>query len=98
VTGERVKDETVNQSGTFPEEDYLMADALGSCGTGMGVTVNMGDFESARVDVWVTLPCKPDGLDATFKKCKDWTQQKLNDEVLQLVEARKEKKKAKGGS
>lgn len=39
-----------------------------------GLTKNMGNFESLRVDVSIDLPCtaKPEKIDETFEHAKNW--------------------------
>ena len=41
--------------------------------TSVGLTINLGNFESARVNAGISFPCKNDAaeIDATFKKA--WT-------------------------
>ena len=45
-----------------------------------GGTYNLGNFESMRLDVSVTLPCLPDDIDATYERASDFVSEKLGEE------------------
>lgn len=55
---------------TFPEG--VMPAKVGAK---MGMTINLGNFESARVDAWVELPCYPEeheiAMEAAGIYCED---------------------------
>jgi hypothetical protein len=63
-------------------------DELGSVTVKGGRTINLGNFESARFDCGITLPCTKETLEATYEFCTKWvsdkivqaTQQSKNDE------------------
>lgn len=48
---------------------------------GAGVTKNMGDYESLRVDVSISAPCYREDVDVTFNKVAEEVAKKLSDEV-----------------
>ena len=50
----------------------------------LGMTVNLGNFESARLDVGVRMPCTPENVEATFAKAKAWCEEKVGTEVRQI--------------
>ena len=54
----------------------------GSVGLGLGMTVNLGNMEFARVDVRVTLPCGTDdkSIRATKVRCEDYVREFLAEE------------------
>jgi len=58
-----------------------------------GSTVNMGNYESLRVDVGIRLPCRmsPDSLDTTFDFCREWVEQKVEEEIARIMQERDEK-------
>ena len=79
-TGGKTGKETieVNECGTLPiPEEVRMSDQMGSVGMSCGITINMKNFESARVDCWVTLPCKEDEMEAGYQRCYDFASQKV---------------------
>lgn len=64
------------------------------CRMGFGTTINMGDFNSLRIDVGVTLPCLPSEVDETLELAAEYCQKKLEDEeVLWLGASNKTKRK-----
>lgn len=46
-----------------------------------GQTINMGDFESLRIDVAITMPCYAEMVTETQEQCADWVADKLEEEV-----------------
>lgn len=56
---------------------------MANVGVKLGKTVNLGDFESLRVDVSLFMPSETDkkSLNKTFKKCLKWCDNKMT-EVL----------------
>lgn len=46
-----------------------------------GQTINMGDYESLRIDVALTMPCYPEMVDDTQAEVADWVANRLADEV-----------------
>lgn len=73
--------EASNLQNLQTEED--VEEALdGSVGLGLGLTVNLGNMEFARVDVKVTLPCSSSdaSIRATKKKCEDYVRLFISEE------------------
>ena len=52
-----------------------------------GATVNLGNYESARVDVLLTVPCYLEEVDDIYPKVKEWVDQKLATEYQELKQA-----------
>lgn len=52
-----------------------------------GATVNLGNYESARVDVMLTVPCYLEEIDEIYPRAKEWVDQKLATEYKELKEA-----------
>lgn len=50
-------------------------------GCAYGLTINLGNFESARVDVSVSMPCYVEELDAAYTQAKKWVEDRLQAEV-----------------
>lgn len=93
--GKRGFERTVkNECGSFPlEEGLRMAEQLGSVGTSCGVTVNLGNFQSARVDVWMTVPCAENEAEAAYQRCHDFVSKRVQDEAEKITKENEESKK-----
>ena len=50
-----------------------------------GQTINLGDFESLRVDVAITMPCYREQVGETQAECADWVASRLGNEVDQYL-------------
>lgn len=88
-SGERVgedADEEVLDVAQFPEGvkpaeiDYRQ-----------GITVNMGNFESVRVDVGVKYPCFAEEADEAFVFVKRFVESRISNELASLRDARKQR-------
>ena len=49
----------------------------GSVAFGAGLTINIGNFESVRVDVRLELPCSPEEVNDAFGVCQEFVETKL---------------------
>lgn len=58
-----------------------------------GNTYNLGNFESMRLDVSVTLPCLPSQIEATYTRASDFVAEKLGEEENLWLGRSKGKKK-----
>lgn len=54
-----------------------------------GVTRNMGNYESLRMEVRVTLPCYVEEIDEVYLKAKEWVDERLNKELGELADKTK---------
>lgn len=52
---------------------------------GFGKTYNLGNFNSLRVDVAVTMPCAPKDVDKTYKETAQYCADKLAEEESQWL-------------
>ena len=52
---------------------------------GAGVTKNVGNYESLRVDVQLTLPCYVEEVEDAFKAARDWVDSTMDKELAELV-------------
>lgn len=51
----------------------------------VGNTYNMGDFNSLRIDVSVTLPCLPSEVDDAYNQASEFCAEKMREEELQWM-------------
>lgn len=51
-----------------------------------GLTMNLGNFESARLDVFRSMPLVPgrENADAAFEVCKKWVGDRIQKEVAEI--------------
>jgi hypothetical protein len=54
-----------------------------------GLTINLGNYESCRLDVGLTLPCPREDVDVAFAKVKAWVEQRVTEEVAEIQAGRK---------
>jgi len=74
----------VNDDGTVTEteevvDEIVVDKPMANVGLKVGMTKNMGDFNSLRVDVSLFLPSELDkkSLDRTFKRADKWCEKKM---------------------
>ena len=81
-SGTRTEKVVRNECGTILlREEVRMAKSLGSVGASCGMTINLGNYESARVDVWKTMPCESDAAEETYKDCYAFVSGKVEEVV-----------------
>jgi hypothetical protein len=51
---------------------------------GYGLTLNIGNYESARVDVRVTVPCYREELDDAYAFARKWAEERIAVEVKEV--------------
>lgn len=58
------------------------------CNVGMtaAMTINLGDYNSAKVQVSLHVPCKHEEIDETFDFAKEWVETKVNTLVEEIQE------------
>lgn len=49
-----------------------------------GFTLNLGNYESGRVDVMVSMPCYPEEIDSVYPTIKEWVDTRLADEYKEM--------------
>lgn len=42
-----------------------------------GITINLGNYESGRVDVMLTMPCYPEEIDEVYEDVKNWVDSRV---------------------
>lgn len=50
----------------------------------IGRTINMGNYESARIDVSTEMECVVADMDATYAKAKAWCDERVTEELEAL--------------
>jgi hypothetical protein len=70
---------TSAENETLSVRTFLTAPA--TVDVGYGLTINLGNFESARVDVRVSVPCYREETDAAYEWAKGWVGKRLEEEV-----------------
>jgi len=51
---------------------------------GYGLTINLGKFESARVDVFITVPCHVEDIENADTFAKKWCSDRIRQEVANI--------------
>jgi hypothetical protein len=51
---------------------------------GFGLTINLGNYESARLDVSVEVPCYKEQVDDAYDKAKVWVEERVQQEVAEI--------------
>jgi len=59
---------------------------MGLAGHSEGVTINMGSFQSYRIDSWVELPCPPAKLKEVSEWCERFVEKRLQAACDRLAE------------
>lgn len=56
-----------------------------------GITLNLGNYESLRIDVGISLPCKPTKKDVedTYTKALQFVEEKLAEQVAEIKSNKK---------
>jgi hypothetical protein len=67
--------ETVNKGLGVAKDQLHMIEVGG------GQTINLGNYESARIDVRITVPCTKDDLEAAYEWASDWVSAKIQEAV-----------------
>ena len=73
------------------EEDMILVDAFevapAQTTAKLGMTVNLGNYESLRVDVGVSVPCYKEEIPAATQFCFDFAEKKLFEKVAEVKKA-----------
>jgi len=65
----------------IPVDIPLDERALARAGTSRGCTLNMGNYESVKIDAWLTIPCHLGQVDAAYEYAADWAESRVREEV-----------------
>jgi len=79
------------KEGSVEEKDELLAihkflAAPAEVGVTMGQTVNMGNYESYRIDVQVTVPCYREEIEEAYVFARKFCNARLKEEVSEAVD------------
>lgn len=80
VAGKR---KTIKSDGGILEV-AIKKDVFAEVGTSRGMTINIGNYESVRVDVWVSLPCERGKEEEAYQEARNFTMQKLLAEEAEI--------------
>lgn len=78
--------ETTHQGGATVSEKMVVSGGVydqPTCNIGYkaGITKNLGDYESLRIDVSLNMPCYPEEIDDVFEFQRNWVENKLNKSI-----------------
>lgn len=90
ATPEKKEPEEVSYTLDGLDDSVQLAEAHTTVAVNLGMTVNLGNYNSAKVGVILTMPCSPKDIDGTFGFAKSWVEdrvQELIDEVVKTKES-----------
>jgi len=79
ITGEESNSEQVEIRGFAPDV------ALAQVGYNASATLNLGNYESAKVGVNIVLPTYVEEIEAAYEKAKKFVESKLEKEMQELT-------------
>lgn len=59
----------------------------------LGRTINLGNFESGRADVAIRTVCPAKEMEKEYGKLRDWCDEKLAEEEVQITEKIKNRRR-----
>lgn len=65
----------------FPEQEGA---PFAEVGIQLGVTKNLGDYEYARIDVSIKVPCPVSDIDQMYERAKTWVAKRVKKEVQSI--------------
>ena len=77
-----------NDEDTIEVKTYPSEVVVGTVSFNEGVTINLGDFNSVKLGVHVTLPCVPEELEDAFQEAKRFVEFKVNEEAKKIRDER----------
>lgn len=95
VVSVQIKDSmkgTLRKKGTYEDpktkmkNDMLLESNMTRVGMSKGVTLNMGGYQSARIDIWISKPCENNNvsIEETLNEISSLIDERLEYEVQQL--------------
>jgi len=73
-----------NEVGAEPVPEDVSPEQTVTVGLSRGLTVNLGNYESARIDCWCSRPCKAGEEEQAYEKCYEFVTGKIKDAVSKL--------------
>jgi hypothetical protein len=52
-----------------------------------GITINLGNYESGRVDVMLSMPCYPEEINEVYEDVKSWVDSRIEHEKNEIEKA-----------
>lgn len=70
-----------NENVEIPVKVDVATGNVGYVGLSMGLTRNLGDFESLKMLVSLIMPCEatPSGVETAYQEVKEWVDQKVSE-------------------
>lgn len=53
-------------------------------GCAIGYTHNLGNYQSTKIEVSLTVPAKPEDINETFAGAKEWVEERINQFVAEV--------------
>jgi hypothetical protein len=72
-----------SENETLSKGTVIPADQLHLIEVGGGMTINLGNFESTRIDVRLTVPCTKDDLEEAYEFATNWVGEKIGKAVAE---------------
>lgn len=100
-----VRTQASDKGGAYHEEDrevevlqatFSDAEPPARITVGAGLTINMGNYESLRIDCSVSLPCKPGDLLAAHQIASDFVADRISEEQTNWLGSGNQKSRGKG--
>ncbi len=57
---------------------------VANVGVSASYTKNLGNYESAKIEVWLNVPCEAGSEEEAFTYVKNWVDAKLQSEVAEM--------------
>lgn len=80
----KVSGETVKQDETVEKDTHVFTEDPAYVRVAVGVTNNLGNFESLRVDVAITMPCLPSDVEKCQVETAELAYRLLQEEVARM--------------
>jgi uncharacterized protein (UPF0212 family) len=81
------------------DREYLYSGAMESnpiyVSVRAGSTLNLGDFNSGKIEIGISCPTTGEDLENTFESAKNWLDKRLGKEIQELHEYAEKKKQSK---
>lgn len=84
-TGEEHEDPPVNE--VIQVRNFETQPAI--VGVGFGLTINMGNFESCRLDVTVQMPCYAEEVSDCYEASRKWVEDRVKVELADIKGTKK---------
>lgn len=63
---------------------HNFATAAATVEVGVGITLNLGNYETARLDVRVSRPCYREEIDAAFKATQQYVEEQIKTQITEI--------------